>query len=160
MPTQALSFFMHDSFDLLRFTVKHILQTLGVIHSKIVGKVLFRHNYLNWFHILQIFGEWFGDSWWNKQSISNFVVLQYILVRKISIIMMTSSNGNIFRVTGHVCGEFIGSRWIPRTKAGDAELWCLRLNKRLSKQSGGWWFETLSSPLWRHCNGLSLYIII
>ena len=29
----------------------------------------------------------------------------------------------------------------------------LRLNKRLSKQSWGWWFETLSRPLWRHCNG-------
>ena len=39
--------------------------------------------------------------------------------------MMTSSNGNIFRVTGHLCGEFIGPRWIPRTKASDAELWCL-----------------------------------
>ena len=30
----------------------------------------------------------------------------------------------------------------------------LRLNKRLSKQSWSWWFETLSRPLWRHCNGL------
>ena len=29
----------------------------------------------------------------------------------------------------------------------------LRLNKRLSKQSWGWWFKTLSRPLWRHCNG-------
>ena len=29
----------------------------------------------------------------------------------------------------------------------------LRLNKRLSKQSRGWWFETLSRPLWRHRNG-------
>ena len=29
-----------------------------------------------------------------------------------------------FRVTGHSCGEFIGRRWIPRTKASDAELWC------------------------------------
>ena len=29
----------------------------------------------------------------------------------------------------------------------------LRLNIRLSKQSWGWWFETLSCPLWRHCNG-------
>ena len=38
--------------------------------------------------------------------------------------MMTSSNGNIFRVTGHLCGEFTGPRWIPRTKASDAELWC------------------------------------
>ena len=30
--------------------------------------------------------------------------------------MMTSSNGNIFRVTGH--------QWIPLTKASDTELWC------------------------------------
>ena len=27
-----------------------------------------------------------------------------------------------------------------------------RLNKRLSKQSGGWWLETPSYPLWRNCN--------
>ena len=38
--------------------------------------------------------------------------------------MMTSSNGSIFRVTGHLCGEFTGPLWIPRTKASDAELWC------------------------------------
>ena len=38
--------------------------------------------------------------------------------------MMTSSNGNIFRVTGPLCGEFTGLRWIPRTKCSDAELWC------------------------------------
>ena len=31
--------------------------------------------------------------------------------------MMTSWNRNIFRVTGHLCGEFTGPRWIPRTKA-------------------------------------------
>ena len=37
-------------------------------------------------------------------------------------IMMTSPNGNIFRGTGHLCGEFTGQRWIPRTKAGAAEL--------------------------------------
>ena len=70
--------------------------------------------------------------------------------------MMTSSNWNIFRVTGHLCGEFTGPRWIPRTKASDAELWCffdLRLNKRSSKQSWGWCFDTLSRPLWRHGNG-------
>ena len=28
----------------------------------------------------------------------------------------------------------------------------LRLNKRLSKQPWGWWFETLSRQLWRHRN--------
>ena len=37
---------------------------------------------------------------------------------------MTLSNGNIFRVTGPLCGEFTGNRWIPRTKANDAELLC------------------------------------
>ena len=38
---------------------------------------------------------------------------------------------------------------------GNAELWCffdLRLNKRLSRQSWNWWFETPSRTLWRHCN--------
>ena len=37
-------------------------------------------------------------------------------------IMMTSSNGNIFRVTGHLCGEITGPRWISHTKASHAEL--------------------------------------
>ena len=37
--------------------------------------------------------------------------------------MMTSSNGNIFCVTGLLCGEFTDDWWIPRTKASDAELW-------------------------------------
>ena len=40
------------------------------------------------------------------------------------ILMMMSSNGNIFRITGHLCGEFTGLRWIPHTKASDAELLC------------------------------------
>ena len=47
------------------------------------------------------------------------------------------------------------SRWIPHTKASDAELWCfldMRLNKRLSKHWWGWWFETPSWSLWRQCN--------
>ena len=37
--------------------------------------------------------------------------------------MMTSSNGDIFRVAGPLCGEFTGHRWIPLTKASNAELW-------------------------------------
>ena len=71
--------------------------------------------------------------------------------------MMTSSNGNIFRVTGHLCGEFTGLRWIPRTKASDAELWYFLWCARLSKHSRGWSFETLSHPLWRHRNVLWFY---
>ena len=38
--------------------------------------------------------------------------------------MMTSLNGNIFGVTGPLCGEFTDHRSIPLTKASDAELWC------------------------------------
>ena len=46
-------------------------------------------------------------------------------------------------------------RWIPRTKASDAELWYFLwsvFNKRLSKQWWGWWFETPLRPLWHHRN--------
>ena len=81
----------------------------------------------------------------------SFVVYQWILTAFIFCCMMTSSNGNIFRVTGHLCREFTGHRWIPRTKASDTDVFFdLRLNKRLSKQWWGWWFETPLRPLWRH----------
>ena len=38
--------------------------------------------------------------------------------------IMTSSNGNIFRVTGPLWGESTCHRWIPLAKVSDAELWC------------------------------------
>ena len=49
-----------------------------------------------------------------------------------------------------VPGEFPAQR--PVTRSFDI-FFDLRLNKRLSKQSWGWWFETLLCPLSRHCNG-------
>ena len=71
--------------------------------------------------------------------------------------MMTSSNGNIFRVrllaicagTSPVTGEFPAQR--PVTRSFDV-FFDLRLKKRLSKQLWGWWFEAPSRPLWRHYN--------
>ena len=96
--------------------------------------------------------------WWpggiRNQGIKAATVLIWF-----SLNMMTSSNGNIFRVNGLLCGEFSGPRWIPRTKASDAELWCFlwsTLNKRLCKQSLGWWSETPSSSLWRHRNNIPM----
>ena len=47
-----------------------------------------------------------------------------------------------------VSGEFPSQR--PVTRSFDI-FFDLRLNKRLSKQSRGFWFETQSRPLWRHC---------
>ena len=80
----------------------------------------------------------------------------FVMRRKSQPNMMTSWNENIFRVTGPMC-QFAGQRWIPLTKASDAEIQVdvlsdLRPNKRLCKQSRHWWFETTSRPLWRHCN--------
>ena len=49
-----------------------------------------------------------------------------------------------------VSGEFPAQR--PVTRSFDVSF-DLRLDKRLSKQSWGWWFETLSRSLCRHRNG-------
>ena len=73
--------------------------------------------------------------------------------------MMTSSNGNIFRVTGHLCGAFTGPGCFPAQRQVTRNFdvfFDLRPNKRLSKQSWGWWVETLSRSLWRHCNEISV----
>ena len=48
-----------------------------------------------------------------------------------------------------VTGEFPTQR--PVTRSFDV-FFDLCRNKRLSKQSWGWWFEALSRPLWCHCN--------
>ena len=53
-----------------------------------------------------------------------------------------------------VTGEFPSQR--PVARSFDV-FFDLRLNKRLSKQSWGWWFEAPSCSLWRHCNTLGLY---
>ena len=58
-------------------------------------------------------------------------------------------------VNSPVPGEFPVQR--PVTRSFDV-FFDLRLNKPLSKQSWGWWFETLSPPLWRHCNDCALQI--
>ena len=73
------------------------------------------------------------------------------------IIMMTSSNGNIFRVTGPLCGEFTGPGEFPAqrpvTRSFDV-FFNLRPNRGLRKHSWGWWFKTPSHSLWRHCNDI------
>ena len=62
-----------------------------------------------------------------------------------------------------LCGEFTGDGNSPVTGEFPAQRPVTRsfdvffvhhLNKRLSKQWWGWWFETPLRPLWRHCNAL------
>ena len=69
--------------------------------------------------------------------------------------MMTSSYGNISALlaicagNSPVPGECPAQR--PVTRSFDV-FFDLRLNKRFSKKSWGWWFETPSCPLCRHRN--------
>ena len=78
----------------------------------------------------------------NKFLLMNCNGNYFLYITKASIAnkshMMTSSNGNIFRVTGHLCGEFTGPGEFPTqrpvTRSYDV-FFDLRLNKRLSKQS-------------------------
>ena len=78
--------------------------------------------------------------------------------RRSMLPMMTSSNGNISALlalcagNSPVSGEFPAQR--PVTRSFDV-FFDLRLIKRLSKHSRGWWFETLSHPLWRHRNDIA-----
>ena len=62
--------------------------------------------------------------------------------------MMTSWNGNIFRVTGPLCEKFISHRWIPLAKASDAELWCFLWSV---PWINGWINNREAGDLRRHC---------
>ena len=54
--------------------------------------------------------------------------------------MMTSSNGNIFRVTGHLCGEFTGPQWIHKGQWRRTlvfSLICARINDWVNNREAG-----------------------
>ena len=57
-------------------------------------------------------------------------------------IMMTSSNGNIFRVTGPLCGELNGHPWIPHTEWRAAlmlSLICVWTNGWVNNKDAGYY---------------------
>ena len=76
-----------------------------------------------------------SDSWWRHQ------------MKTFSALLAICAGNSL------VIGEFLAQR--PVTRSFDV-FFDLRLNKPLSKQWWGWWFETPSRPLWRHCNGFEL----
>ena len=80
-----------------------------------------------------------STSLWMRMFDHQAWVRKWLQPRKTS--MMTSSNGNIFRVTGPLCGEFTGHRWIPSqrpvTRSFDV-FSDLRPNKRSSREAGDW----------------------
>ena len=72
-------------------------------------------------------------------------------------IMMTSSSGNIFRVTGPLYREFTGHRWIPPTKASDVELWCFLWS---APWINGWVNNREAGDLRRHRAHYDVIVVI
>ena len=92
----------------------------------------------------------------------------------IKLFMMTPSNGNIFRVTDHLCGEFTGHWWISCTSPVNSlhrgqwrgalmfSLICAWIKGSVNNAEAGA-FETPSRPFWRQCDvtdNLSFQILI
>ena len=73
-----------------------------------------------------------------------------------SISYITTAQGNIqHNITGPLWGESTGDRWIPLTKASDAELWCLLWSvpeQTVEQTIETLGFEKPSRSLWRHRN--------
>ena len=93
-----------------------------------------------------------------NQCWSNLLIHRRV---QLYLTMMTSSNGNVFRVTGLLCGEFTGPGEFPSqrpvTRSFDV-FFDLCQNKQVNKQSQGWWSETPSSSLWRQCNAYTFCV--
>ena len=113
-------------------------------------------------HYDQTFNLWFSSKWlwWDlyfsiEWTCANDPIPIRRKIKKTQRHILTWSNGNICVLlaicagNSPVPGEFPTQR--PVTRSFD-DFFDLRLNKRLSKRSWGWWLETLSRPLWRHRN--------
>ena len=77
--------------------------------------------------------------WWRHQMETFFALLAFCM-------------GNSPEL---LCGEFTGGEFPtqrPVTRSFDV-FFDLHLNKQLSKQPRGWWFETPSGSLWHQCDG-------
>ena len=96
----------HETLNHLILIVYHLLGNRTIIYMRTLRKACVRRE------------NSIGASG-RSLNIKHQTDLQYTSRHKV-----TSSNGNIFGVTGHLCGQFTGPRWIPHTKASDAELWC------------------------------------
>ena len=78
-------------------------------------------------------------------------------IRQFIINMVTSSNGNIFALLAISAGNSPDAGAFPAQRQVTRNFdifFDLCLNKRLSKQSWGWWFGAPSRPLCRHCDAM------
>ena len=117
--------------------ISWIEETWNVVNLVMISLIKYYVSKQNLINIACIIYEillypwFFGSSWW-RRHMETFSALLAICA------------GN-----SPVPGEFPAQR--PVTRSFDV-YFDLRPNKGLSKQSRGWWFETLSCSLWRHRN--------
>ena len=138
-----------------------LIGPLGTNVSEIRIKI---HNFsFTKMHLKMSSGKWRpfcpGGDELNQNAVEVGVCMrshiQEFLLDKITypshIPMMTSSNGNIRSpVNSPHKGQWRGALMFSLICA---------LNKLLSTQSWGWWFETPSRSLWRHCNAMLMWLI-
>ena len=111
--------------------------------------------------------SWSLMAWWQgncsnsvdlflwKISVAEPGWLTWRTICQLAIIMMTSSMETFSALlalcagNSPVTGEFPSQKPVTRSFDGFFDL---HMNKRLGKQSWGWWFETPSRSLSRHCN--------
>ena len=98
----------------------------SILCACILQLILFEH-FKHMYRFLMMFNTWHRVWWINVFYMKQLMSVTFLLGASRanrSGDMMMSSNGNIFHVTGPLWGESTGHRWIPLTKASDAELWC------------------------------------
>ena len=95
--------------------------------------------------------RWFETPWWSCDMTSGWLAYIHWKVTPWWRHQMETFSALLATCTGNspAPDEFPAQR--PETQIFDV-FFDQRLNKRLRKQSWGWWFETLSRPLWRHRN--------
>ena len=134
-----------------------VLNTTGNLTNKISLIFLVRQNLftLSWFIMITGMHGIIG---------LNFLTLQYsiysprtkvrVAVRFLGVDIISKGNTwwryqmETFSALLAICARIHGS---PVNSPPKGQLRGT-LNKRLSKQWWGWWFETPSRPLWRHCD--------
>ena len=120
---------------------KITFQWIGGMHGKLstwnilIAFYVWQQIYVNDFYLATVQPS-FGRSWWRHQ-VETFSALLALCA------------GN-----SPASGEFPAQK--PVTRSFDV-FFDLCLNKRLRKQSRGWWFETLSCPLFRHRNVITRF---
>ena len=130
-PTQEYSFHEHASH--IDYILSNYADRLRNVNWRLSGYCSYKITCPTiWYPLHQLL------AWWRHQ-IETFSALLALYV------------GN-----SPITAEFLLQR--PVTRIFDI-CFDLRLNKRLGKQSRGWWFETPSRSLWRHCNGAAVHCL-